>query len=918
MHNKTKVAADEQLGAGKLFYGSDSSATAHVEQSAAEREEEMDDDYLRNGKKILSILREREKNKPLTFKQSEFLDAINPDTYRKKDGKDKKKYVLQTIAQKVIRPAIADVSGPDGLDAFKKLLPGFAEQMTFSTLDKDIMRGYHQVTGEYDGIGLVVNIPWDASSEEAERPAETVMTAGKTRLTGKNGHSLVSRETKRVARFVDTGIYFAAAALIVHLRERILDIIEGMEDFTKHPVYVKVMSYLYDRLEQATDVDGNVYITKRAYKRSFVHKFLRENGVPKNQTLIAYKKNIDIFKSVRVADIDDFTPLYLVTRDFPVSELPIGSLSLFRILVDKMEWDDIKQYNKAVWYYSVLNVGIQSDICIDVLNAILQEYSEDKNEWEMLTRMKREYARSFETKRNIPKHIVNAMKKSEYNTYFGYIEYDEEVDLALVEKVKDQFFSVAEFIGLKKHPEVSLRFRKLYNHHAKGLYYPVLKCLCVDVRHQDSFAHELYHMIDYENGKLSRKPNFHKTLTLYREALTDTVNNMGDEESKSLKGRGKYNLSYYMNASEVFACCGEIYLTRICGINNSIVKSEQTFAYPNTPELDQSIREYFSSLVDSEESVKPDAKQECFSSFIDSAGSVKPDVRQENNNNMKYKEMTREERSMRKKVKIVSDALDAARPYMRANIYPELEKLSRNDEEFSLFKSYADGCYLANAPFMQSYEVKYYPLEGDGHFYAIAEMEGNAYGFLFAPADDYAQYVSLNTDELNNRKAKKREMFFYSDKVSKVTGIFEIPYVEVLPDKLRKPIHKTITNIMEDSEWYLKNIIYPRIQDSVEWNGFSDYLFGFVLAHNQKVMELEVKEHYREDNVDYLVFEREHFTMHCFIIEKWKHGRKLMRYGRCRLDETKKVKNSKFVYKTMGYAVSVFDIPPVHEIPDLL
>lgn len=610
MGYKNKAAADVQLDADKSFYESKSSAQA--EPSAAECDAGGNDDYLWNGEKILSILREREKNKPLTFKQSEFLDAINPDTYRKKDAKDKKKYVLQTIAQKVIRPAIADVSGPEDLGAFKELLPGFAEQMTFSVLDDDTMGGYHQVTGEYNAIGLSVNILWDTSSKEAERPRETVMTVGKTRLTGKNGSLYVSGETKRVACFVDTGIYFAAAALIVHLRERILDIIEGMEDFTEHPVYVKVMSYLYDRLERATDLYGNVYITKRAYERPFVHKFLRENDVPKKKTFIADETDIEIFKSVRVADIDDFTPLYLVTRDFPVSELPIGSLSLFRFPAGRMEMDDIKPYTKGNWYYRVLNVGIQSDICMDILGAILQEYIEDKNEWEMLKRMKREYAKSFETKKNIPGHIADAMKESKYNTYFGFVEYDEDVDLALVEKVKDQFFAVAEFIGLKEHKEVSLRFRKLYNHHANGLYYPVLKCLCVDVRHQDSFAHELFHMIDYENGKLSRNASFHKTLTLYREALTDTVNNMGVEESKSLKGRGKYNLSYYMNASEVFACCGEIYLTRICGVNNSIVKSDKTFAYPDTPELNQSIQEYFSVFpsIDSEQFIQTAAKQE--------------------------------------------------------------------------------------------------------------------------------------------------------------------------------------------------------------------------------------------------------------------------------------------------------------------
>lgn len=586
MSKKTKETVIEQMDFCVLlglFKGRGFPASMRGKGCISGTDTKEDEDYLRNGEKILSILRERAETGARVFKQSEFLDALNMDTYRKKGSRNEKlHYVLQAIARRMLRPAVADAADPDDMDAFCRLIPGFGERMKFLEPDGYAAEIYRYITRKEQPEGLNVHIPWDVCSSEAETGYETVMTVGVTRLGEKNGSIYKRRDAQRYIRYVDTGMFFSALVLTVHLRERVLYLTSGMDNPAEHPAYARVMRYLHDCLEHARDSDGNVYVTRRAYERSFVREFLSGQGIRPENTVMADGAGVEVPESVQAADVSDFASLYLVTRDFHTDELPLAIGNL---------------YSQSGRLCSVLLAGVWINICMDVLDILFQEYGEDKNEWELLSGMRREYARSFETKKNIPERILHAMKNSEYNRFFGYVEYDEEVDLALADKVKEQFFAVAEFIGLKKHPEVSLRFRKLGKHRAKGLYYPFLKCLCVDVRHPDSFAHETFHMIDYENGRLSRNASFQSTLELYRKALTDSVGRMDGKESERLKGRGKYNLNYYLNASEAFARCGEIYLTRMCRVDNSVVNPEKTFAYPDEPELNRSIQAYFDMLL---------------------------------------------------------------------------------------------------------------------------------------------------------------------------------------------------------------------------------------------------------------------------------------------------------------------------------
>lgn len=206
------------------------------------------------------------------------------------------------------------------------------------------------------------------------------------------------------------------------------------------------------------------------------------------------------------------------------------------------------------------------------------------------------------TKKNIPLKVQKAMESSEFNGYFGYVEFDEAMDLDAVKLIEDEFKSINKdyFYGCV-FKNVKLRFRKLGRHRAGGLYYFSLNTLCVDIRNPDSFVHEYFHMIDDQLGNLSLRADFSKVVTLYRTALRANMGLLSTDEAAVLKGNGKYNLKYYFRRAEILAHCGEIYLGRILNVESSLLKclDENETVYPNDWRLQREIEIYYEKLFDS-------------------------------------------------------------------------------------------------------------------------------------------------------------------------------------------------------------------------------------------------------------------------------------------------------------------------------
>src|SRR5690606_22874975 len=101
--------------------------------------------------------------------------------------------------------------------------------------------------------------------------------------------------------------------------------------------------------------------------------------------------------------------------------------------------------------------------------------------------------------------------------------------------------------------------------------------------------------LDHENGDVSRGVKFSKVRVIYKELFESFMSKLSEEDSllKRLKGNTKYNKSYYLEATEVFARSLEIYLVKVLKIDNSLVKINDGFAYPDDEKLINEIKLYF-------------------------------------------------------------------------------------------------------------------------------------------------------------------------------------------------------------------------------------------------------------------------------------------------------------------------------------
>ncbi len=198
------------------------------------------------------------------------------------------------------------------------------------------------------------------------------------------------------------------------------------------------------------------------------------------------------------------------------------------------------------------------------------------------------YAKSFQTKKNINKETIKAMNESAFNRFFKFIEFDNEVDLNKIDEIYKEFesFNIFLFGEEVATPEVELRFRKLGNHKAAGLYYPGHDCICIDISNPYSFVHEYGHMLDYHSGKVSEQREFKEVRNAYESAIKAEI------EEKQIKLSGKYKLDYYLSPTEIFARSFECYM-RFLGLDNSIIGRCDNFAYPEDEFYRKRVKKYF-------------------------------------------------------------------------------------------------------------------------------------------------------------------------------------------------------------------------------------------------------------------------------------------------------------------------------------
>ena len=265
------------------------------------------------------------------------------------------------------------------------------------------------------------------------------------------------------------------------------------------------------------------------------------------------------------------------------------NLTLYPIRYSKKE--DFKLYSKILKFLIDVIVVMKD---IDCNIALTNKYNADTNS---------ECARAFETKKNIPDKILRVMNTSKFLNDFSYIEIDEETDISKFRIIEKEWTSVKKALNLSealKDIKPELRFRKLGKHRALGLYYPGLRCICVDTSSPSSFIHEMGHFIDYTNkvGQLSLRLEFFPLISEYKIAYKDYINNNKSNENINYLIRKE---SYFFTPTEIFARLLEIYLIDK-GVKTSFLKEKSQLTmdtgYPVINDFFMNlIRNYFDKLI---------------------------------------------------------------------------------------------------------------------------------------------------------------------------------------------------------------------------------------------------------------------------------------------------------------------------------
>ncbi|HFC9206710.1 TPA: hypothetical protein ACF0PM_002169 [Clostridium perfringens] len=258
-------------------------------------------------------------------------------------------------------------------------------------------------------------------------------------------------------------------------------------------------------------------------------------------------------------------------ESFPFTFLYADDYTMEKI--DCMEnFDDSKyQFAYPYWY--------KSSPCHLIVEAfaILREKSySDMLEEKYNKGLKSDYAKSFEDKKTVTDKVKSVMVQSLFNKDFINFEIDQDTDLKKFKQIEEEFirlkkiFNFNEFFKIKRP---SLRFRRLGQHRALGLYYPHVNCVCVDIKSPKSFFHEIGHCIDYtiEDSivRLSAKLSFSRVIYNYRDLYNAELEKIKDTPT------GKYltnKKGYFFNQTEIFARSFEIYLSKVKKIESSFLK----------------------------------------------------------------------------------------------------------------------------------------------------------------------------------------------------------------------------------------------------------------------------------------------------------------------------------------------------------
>lgn len=248
--------------------------------------------------------------------------------------------------------------------------------------------------------------------------------------------------------------------------------------------------------------------------------------------------------------------------------------------------------------------GVEHPLMQDIIVPEFLQHLLNVNE--ELNRKKTEhttYSTSFQTKKRIRQATQEKMNNNAFLSHYGFVEIDNNVPLAVFSEWEQAFIQLTEQINIPTAPNHALRFRRLGKQQATGVYYPSFNATVLDLDSPDSYAHELGHQLDYTLAKkattCSGELLFRPILDTYKHLTAKAITALGPEDPfrKQWEGSGKYNRSYYLQSTEIFARSFELYLQEK-GIVSLLLRTKRTCpVYPKDAHYLEQIKQYFDALL---------------------------------------------------------------------------------------------------------------------------------------------------------------------------------------------------------------------------------------------------------------------------------------------------------------------------------
>ena len=207
----------------------------------------------------------------------------------------------------------------------------------------------------------------------------------------------------------------------------------------------------------------------------------------------------------------------------------------------------------------------------------------------------------YQDKKNINKSTLKVMHEWDqyFKGYFKRVEIDNEVDLHKIEQIKAELLATVKKLPRIKNNLPILRFRKLGNYHAWGMFTSINNTIALDFRNNgvdgsciQSFIHEYGHYLDSnwhrQQGVLSLDEPYHLILHTVQNYLL----------SHDVKHKYK-NSEYILAPSEIYARSFERYLSSN-GLHNNLIRQPNVYKDKNLIEYacfnEQQINHYFDHM----------------------------------------------------------------------------------------------------------------------------------------------------------------------------------------------------------------------------------------------------------------------------------------------------------------------------------